>query len=160
MQVRSRSSAAPRSRLDRKLPNSSSRMTSVPGADEHRRRGVPLDGTFNFRDVGGYETIDGGITRWRRLYRSDALHRLTDAAQRQLIDFGVTTIIDLRTDAERRTKPDALPVGGPTVVTCPIPNYSSLTPPAPRSLTDVYNWMLDNCGDAIVAAIRALARPF
>ena len=35
-----------------------------------------IDGTHNFRDVGGYPAI-GGHTRAGQLYRSDALTRIT-----------------------------------------------------------------------------------
>ena len=31
---------------------------------------VPLEGSFNFRDLGGYPAPDGRTTRWGRLYRS------------------------------------------------------------------------------------------
>lgn len=134
-------------------------MTGVPDEADLRRRAVPIDGAFNFRDVGGYETTDGGVTRWGCLYRSDALHNLTASAQQKLIEMGLRTIVDVRTDAERQANPDALPAGGPTVIACPIPNYSTLTPRAPESLTEVYNFMLDHLGDALVEAIRILARP-
>lgn len=50
--------------------------------------------TYNFRDVGGYAGLDGRSVRWRRLFRSDALHRLdeTDA----FAALGIRTVIDLR----------------------------------------------------------------
>lgn len=50
--------------------------------------------TYNFRDVGGYAGLDGRSVRWRRLFRSDALHRLeeTDA----FAELGIRTVIDLR----------------------------------------------------------------
>ena len=38
---------------------------------------VPLAGTTNFRDLGGYPTVDGRTTKWRTLYRADGLYRLT-----------------------------------------------------------------------------------
>jgi len=38
---------------------------------------VALEGSFNFRDLGGYATADGRTVRWGRLFRSDALHELT-----------------------------------------------------------------------------------
>jgi protein-tyrosine phosphatase len=49
-------------------------------------RRIELEGAFNVRDVGGYPTADGQTTRWRRLLRSDSLHRLTPEAQRRLRD--------------------------------------------------------------------------
>ncbi len=46
---------------------------------EHPDRLVPLDGAFNFRDLGGYPGAEGGVTRWGTLFRSDTLHELTPA---------------------------------------------------------------------------------
>ena len=47
--------------------------------DEHEieptDRRIPFEGLFNVRDLGGYETVDGRLTRWRRLYRADSLNR-------------------------------------------------------------------------------------
>ena len=70
------------------------------------RRYLPLDGTRNTRDVGGYPTIDGGVTRWRRFYRSDTLHRVSPASQAMLIEYGLRTVIDLRLNRELREEPN------------------------------------------------------
>ncbi|HEX5742028.1 MAG TPA: tyrosine-protein phosphatase [Pilimelia sp.] len=51
---------------------------------------------FNFRDLGGYRTRDGRLTRWRRLFRSDSLHRLTADDDGAFAALGVRTVIDLR----------------------------------------------------------------
>jgi hypothetical protein len=61
---------------------------------------VPLDGSFNFRDLGGYPTADGRVTRWGTLFRSDTLHELSPADVEHLASLGLTTVIDLRTAAE------------------------------------------------------------
>ena len=39
-------------------------------------RNLGFSKTYNFRDVGGYTGLDGRSVRWRRIFRSDALHRL------------------------------------------------------------------------------------
>lgn len=67
-------------------------------------RALAFEGCVNFRDLGGYATSDGMAIGWRRLFRADGLHRLTEADRRQLIDLGVATVIDLRTvdEAEQR----------------------------------------------------------
>lgn len=65
----------------------------------------------NLRDVGGYRTTDGQWVRMGLLYRSDALNDLTPADQAELSDLGVTTVVDLRTTAERTAAPDKLPSG-------------------------------------------------
>lgn len=39
---------------------------------------VNLDGTDNFRDCGGYETIEGRRVKWGLLYRSDQLSNISE----------------------------------------------------------------------------------
>lgn len=67
-----------------------------------QHRHVPLQGSANFRDLGGYPTRDGRTTRWRRFFRSDTLHALTPGDVAALQDLGVTTVVDLRTSVEVR----------------------------------------------------------
>jgi protein-tyrosine phosphatase len=61
---------------------------------------LPLIGAYNFRDLGGYATVDGSMTRWGRLFRSDTLHQLTTADLEVLRSVGLATVIDLRTGTE------------------------------------------------------------
>ena len=61
---------------------------------------VPLEGSFNFRDLGGYPGRDGRPTRWRRLFRADALHELTPEDVDRLQELGLRTVVDLRTERE------------------------------------------------------------
>ena len=82
-------------------------LSSPPGQEEHdvpmdtRERLLPLVGASNFRDLGGYPTTDGGLTRWGELFRSDTLHELTEADLEVLRGVGLATVIDLRTATER-----------------------------------------------------------
>jgi protein-tyrosine phosphatase len=62
----------------------------------------PIDGTFNFRDLGGYPTTDGRRTRWRMMYRSDSLHGVTAVG-----DLGVRSMVDLRYPKECAQDPCA-----------------------------------------------------
>ena len=65
------------------------------------QRLIELEGCFNFRDLGGYRTADGGTLVWRRIYRSDGLHRLTKSDCARIRDeLRVTDLIDLRSSAE------------------------------------------------------------
>jgi protein-tyrosine phosphatase len=58
-------------------------------------RHLPIKGTHNVRDLGGYLTATGQ-TQWRRLLRADALHRVDAEGVAELVGEGVTTVIDLR----------------------------------------------------------------
>lgn len=72
---------------------------------------VRLEGTFNLRDLGGYQTQDGHTVRPGLVYRGDALHRLTDADLARLEDLGIRVIVDFRSPAEVAAHPDRLPAG-------------------------------------------------
>ena len=61
---------------------------------------LPLVGSFNFRDLGGYPAARGTATRFGLVYRSDALHGLTTADLAELTTLGLTYVIDLRTPEE------------------------------------------------------------
>lgn len=67
-----------------------------------------LDGMYNLRDVGGYPTMDGRLTRWGRLLRSDSPHRLDPAAMPDLLAVGIQTVIDLRLASETERGPNPL----------------------------------------------------
>ena len=69
-------------------------------------RVLPLEGSCNFRDCGGYETVDGARVRWGRLYRSGVLARLSPAAAAQVQALGVRSVCDLRRTAERALHPN------------------------------------------------------
>lgn len=68
---------------------------------------LTVPGTYNLRDVGGYEA-DGGRVRHRKLLRSDGLHRLGEQGRSVLGQLGVGLVIDLRDDFEVQVMPDDL----------------------------------------------------
>ena len=68
---------------------------------------IELEGLPNTRDIGGIPAADGRYVKHARLIRSGALERATERDLRVLFDdYGVRTVIDLRTEEERREKPD------------------------------------------------------
>ena len=69
-------------------------------------RHLGLERTYNTRDIGGYPTEDGRTTRWKVFLRSDNMHDLSSADQDALIDFGIRTVVDLRTTWETKTTPN------------------------------------------------------
>ncbi len=73
-------------------------------------RRIALEGSPNFRDLGGYETTDGRRVRWGQIYRSGALDELTDTDLATLESLGVKLVCDLRSPTEVEAAPDrALP---------------------------------------------------
>ena len=73
------------------------------------KRFISLDGTANFRDIGGYLTNDGRQVRLGSVYRSDELSTLSDIDLNTLRDLGMRRILDLRSNDEVRKREDRVP---------------------------------------------------
>ncbi|GMK37820.1 protein-tyrosine-phosphatase [Paenibacillus sp. CCS19] len=63
-------------------------------------RKVNLQGAFNFRDLGGYQTTDGKTVKWGKLFRGEELGHLTSSDLTYVHNMGLKSIVDYRTDAE------------------------------------------------------------
>jgi protein-tyrosine phosphatase len=61
---------------------------------------IPLQGAYNFRDLGGLPARQGQHIAPRKVFRSDRLTRLTDADNQRLESFGIGRVFDLRSDLE------------------------------------------------------------
>jgi protein-tyrosine phosphatase len=126
---------------------------------------MPLVGAYNFRDLGGYPTTDGGSTRWRQLYRSDTLHDLTETDLVAVRGMGLRTIIDLRTAAELETTGRG-PLEGEdirylhlSVIQGAMSEEPSAFPPlAELDLAYVYWRWLESSPQAFLDALTALGR--
>ncbi|MFD0902852.1 tyrosine-protein phosphatase [Actinomadura sediminis] len=71
-----------------------------------------VEGTVNFRDLGGYETYFHARVRSGAIFRADALNHVTDAGRARLAELGVEHVVDFRTPLEVSTDgPDLLPDG-------------------------------------------------
>lgn len=127
------------------------------------QRLIDLEGCLNFRDLGGYPTADGRRVRWRRLFRSDALHGLTPADVRRLREeLSIGEVIDLRSTAELRAEGRGL-LEGERITFHHIPLFDGDTrgrelPPEPMSLAERYFLLAEIAAEAIGAVIRVLAR--
>lgn len=73
-----------------------------------------MDGAVNFRDIGGYRTVEGRVVKWGKVYRSDSLAHLSDADLRQITQMGIKLVCDFRAPAEVAKAPDRLPPDGST----------------------------------------------
>ncbi len=65
-------------------------------------RRLPINGGYNYRDLGGYPTFDGHTIKWRRLLRSGSLHRLTSQDLQYFSDMKLAKDIDLRSPRETK----------------------------------------------------------
>lgn len=69
---------------------------------------LPLQGTKNTRELGGYPTKDGNRTKTHVFLRSDDLHDLTEPDETYLVDYGLRLDVDLRMAIERLKAPDRI----------------------------------------------------
>jgi protein-tyrosine phosphatase len=76
---------------------------------------LPLEGASNLRDLGGWRGHQGQALRHGALFRSDALHRLTDQDLMTLEATGLSTVCDLRGTHEAAASPSRLPPGARAV---------------------------------------------
>ncbi|MFB4312533.1 tyrosine-protein phosphatase [Actinomadura sp. 21ATH] len=124
------------------------------------QREIVLEGCVNFRDLGGYGA-EGGRVRWRRLFRSDALHELTAADVAALREIGLATVIDLRSDFERRHDgggPHPL-AGIAEIVEAPVidRHNAEIMADTSLSLARRYARIMESSGTALVDAAGAIA---
>jgi hypothetical protein len=63
---------------------------------------VPLSGTTNFRDLGGYVGHHGRFVQWRKLFRSDHLGALSSGDILMLSDLELARVADFRGSDERQ----------------------------------------------------------
>lgn len=68
-------------------------------------RQLSLQGTPNFRDLGGYEADEGRRLRWGKLYRSSKLSSLTDGDISYINRLGVSLVCDFRQVVEQELEP-------------------------------------------------------
>jgi protein-tyrosine phosphatase len=79
-------------------------MSTIPTSPTESRF-LPLSGSINFRDMGGYHTRDGRQVKWRQLFRCGALSMLSPAAVNDFADLNIGVICDLRRDDEAQGSP-------------------------------------------------------
>jgi protein-tyrosine phosphatase len=117
-------------------------------------RHLPLDGTRNVRDVGGYPAAGGRRTRWRTLLRSDELTQIPVATADAFARLGLRQVIDLRWPEELEIAPNAFRAS-PSVRYTSIPLLAD--DPTPHAgLAGMYRHVLDARGPQLAQVARAL----
>ncbi|NYD65661.1 tyrosine-protein phosphatase [Agromyces atrinae] len=118
-------------------------------------RRVPVPGTYNFRDVGGFAAT-GGTVRHGVLFRSDGLQNLGEAGREKLIDLGVGIIIDLRDEPEAAAMPDDLGGLDVEVLRLPVFEGSGASQGAGVSLADLYARIVTRHSAVVLDALREI----
>jgi protein-tyrosine phosphatase len=86
------------------------------------------DGTFNFRDLGGWPTANGGRVRTGLLYRCGHLDNLTPAGWQHLADLRIANIYDLRRDREIAIPAPGAIGPGPGITVYRVPMWGAGSP--------------------------------
>lgn len=79
-------------------------------------RKLHLLGSPNFRDLGGYETIDGRHLRWGRVFRSGKLSTLSPQDIVAVNRLGLTLVCDFRQVSEQQLDPSHLGDNHPAII--------------------------------------------
>ena len=72
---------------------------------ESPTRILHLPSGHNFRDIGGYPAANGRTVKWRQIFRSGYMSRITGDDVSALHALGIDTICDFRANAERSEHP-------------------------------------------------------
>ena len=120
-------------------------------------RHLQLPGTRNLRDVGGYPAKGSRRTRWRTLFRTDALDVIPPASQDALLNLGLRTVIDLRWPHELTEAPSVFARSAGV-------RYRSIPlleddPTPVIGLAATYRHMLDERAPLLADVARALLEP-
>ncbi len=73
------------------------------------KRVVKMENAYNFRDTGGYKTADGKEVVLGKVFRSDAIDKLSDKDLKTFKDRKITTVVDFRGVEEAKKAQDRLP---------------------------------------------------
>ncbi|WP_194421816.1 tyrosine-protein phosphatase [Microbacterium abyssi] len=116
---------------------------------------LEVPGTHNFREVAP------GVLTPGRLYRSDALHRVTRDGRRRLKELGIGQVIDLRSAFDRRIAGrDRLRGTGAAYLSVPIdgtPQDRRRFDPSTLTLFDVYRAVLTRHQEHLGLVVRTIA---
>ncbi|MCH2567785.1 MAG: tyrosine-protein phosphatase, partial [Pseudomonadales bacterium] len=84
----------------------SHQTTDISSQLNHPERDLAFQSIENARDLGGYQTVDGGHTRFGVFVRTADMDRVVEADRVAMRDHGISLVIDLRMQREREEKPN------------------------------------------------------
>jgi protein-tyrosine phosphatase len=93
----------------------------LPASGADIERILRWEGCVNVRDLGGLPLTGGGETAYRVVVRADWLPGLSEAGRRALVDYGVSLVVDLRSERDDDEQLLPLPVQREPMDPRPIP---------------------------------------
>jgi protein-tyrosine phosphatase len=113
--------------------------------EDYEKRHHPFEGCFNFRDIGGYPTVNDRTVRWGRYFRAGRQDRMTAADLARLESLGIMTQVDLR-------RPDEVREQGPGPLAALGVSYHNI-PVIPEGGTERLSQLV---GDTLISGRRYL----
>jgi protein-tyrosine phosphatase len=132
-----------------------------------RSRNLSWDGLLNARDLGGHPTEDGDETRWGSIVRADSVRQLSEEGWQAVVDYGIRTVVDLRSEEELAADPPAeLPVDAVHVsffddrpdIFAEVEAASVRAASHSEATREVYLIFLEHFRENVAAAIRAVGQ--
>ncbi len=118
---------------------------------------ISLAGSYNLRDIGGYETRDGHLVRSGIIFRSGNLDHLPLASQDALVNiYGVKTILDLRSLVERERYLDVF-ASSSRLTYLALPLVDTTLPLWQAELPERYHLLLLQCQETLKIILEAIA---
>lgn len=74
--------------------------------EQTKTRIIELEGSFNFRDMGGYKTMSGQQVKCGKIFRSGNLSNFTTSDINLIQQLGISKILDLRSPEEISLQPN------------------------------------------------------
>lgn len=123
-------------------------------------RRLPLQGTKNTRDIGGYPCAKGTV-QWGVFVRSDNPGFLTAKDVEYLRDYGVADVVDLRREEEASNHPSVL-VGAEGFTVHPISvshehHFNNIEGDVPGSMSGLYIAILEESKAEVAQVMRVFA---
>jgi len=94
-----------------------------------RFKRLPFETLVNARDLGGFPTQNGAVTKYRRFIRSELPVKLSEKDRKFLFEYGVRLALDFRTDYEAGALPSSLEqISQLTYIRCSMSDKSAAHP--------------------------------
>jgi protein-tyrosine phosphatase len=74
-----------------------------------KKRILPIEGAYNFRDLGGYKGANGRTVKWNTIIRASDFPNLSKADIAYLERLPLISVVDFRSEEEVNQHPDLLP---------------------------------------------------
>lgn len=128
--------------------------------DDPPQRHIPIPGTHNFRDAGGYRVDGGGSIRWRTLFRSDSLHGVPQQGLDQIVELGVRSAFDVRYPHEVRNRAHSLSSHAAVVYhNSPLSDLTAPWSEPVSTLEEMNLFFLEDNASRVSTALQRFAAP-